>query len=203
MDGPSRRTSTTQISGGSGSSRSNFDNNVKYYCSCGYVAVMYGTDDNYRHRYLVCPLEVNCNSFIVNPFIFEPLAVFYNSSATVLTYVFMSLHGRPHLENDLPVNTCHGDPDYPKQARDVIDQLTEELREYTRSVGEEANMSGGPRGSSAMVPLRMSAKHLSRRLGITLVEAHHAASQCEKVHEDYHKNATVMATAKILSLSEC
>jgi len=40
-------------------------------------------------------------------------------------------------------------------------------------------------------------------LDIALVEAHRAASQYAKVHEDYRKDAAVMATAKPLSLSEC
>ncbi|KAJ8429660.1 hypothetical protein Cgig2_001656 [Carnegiea gigantea] len=106
--------STTQTSRGSRSSRSDFDNSAKYYYNYGYEAVMYGTDDNCRRRYLVCPLDVNCNSFIVDPFIFEPLVVFYNSSSTnesVCQYLAVV------------------DPDYPKQARDIIDQLTDELRE--------------------------------------------------------------------------
>ncbi|KAJ8428045.1 hypothetical protein Cgig2_007622 [Carnegiea gigantea] len=38
---------------------------------------------------------------------------------------------------------------------------------------------------------------------IAVVEAHRAASQCEKVHEDHRKYAAVMATAKPLPLSEC
>ncbi|KAJ8445911.1 hypothetical protein Cgig2_009840 [Carnegiea gigantea] len=73
MAGPSRRTSTTQTSGELGSSRSDFNNSAKYYCNCGYEAVISETDDNYRRRYLDCPLEV---------FNFEPLIVFYNSSST-------------------------------------------------------------------------------------------------------------------------
>ncbi|KAJ8443354.1 hypothetical protein Cgig2_015835 [Carnegiea gigantea] len=89
MAGPSRRMSTTQTSGGSGSSWSDLDNNAKYYYNCGYVVVMYETDDNYRRRHLVCSLE--------------------NESACQYLAVV--------------------DPDYPKQARDVIDQLTEELGE--------------------------------------------------------------------------
>ena len=35
---------------------------------------------------------------------------------------------------------------------------------------------------------------------VALVEAHCAACQCENVHEDHHKNAAVMATAKPLPL---
>ena len=75
MAGPLRRTSTTQSSGGSGSSQSDFDNIAKYYCNCGYKAVMYKTDDNYRRRYLVCPLEVKFISLIVNVVVFHPVVV--------------------------------------------------------------------------------------------------------------------------------
>ncbi|KAJ8429659.1 hypothetical protein Cgig2_001655 [Carnegiea gigantea] len=60
MVSPSRGTSTTQTSGGSGSSRSDFDNSAKYYCNYGYEAVMHEMDDNYRRRCLVCPLERMC-----------------------------------------------------------------------------------------------------------------------------------------------
>jgi len=58
MARPSERMSTTQTSGGSGSSLS--DNSAKYYCNCSYEAIIYETDDNYRQCYLVCPLEVSC-----------------------------------------------------------------------------------------------------------------------------------------------
>ncbi|KAJ8422967.1 hypothetical protein Cgig2_002716 [Carnegiea gigantea] len=87
MAGSSRRTSTTQSSGGLGSSRSDFNNIAKYYCNCSYEAVMYETDDNYMRHYLVCPLEVNFNSFIANVVIFQPLVIPYNSSSTLLTCV--------------------------------------------------------------------------------------------------------------------
>lgn len=86
MASSSRRMSTTLTSGGWGSSQSDLNNSAKYYCNCGYEAVMYKIDDNYRRRYLVCPLEVNCDSFILKLFNFEALVVFYNSS-TVLTCV--------------------------------------------------------------------------------------------------------------------
>ncbi|KAJ8446953.1 hypothetical protein Cgig2_006581 [Carnegiea gigantea] len=93
----SRRTSTTKSSGWSGLSRSDFDNIAKYYCDCGCEVVMYEADDNYRRRYLVCPLE--------------------NESACQYLAVV--------------------DLDYPKQARLVIDQLTEELREVRDLVRTE------------------------------------------------------------------
>ncbi|KAJ8425493.1 LOW QUALITY PROTEIN: hypothetical protein Cgig2_029575 [Carnegiea gigantea] len=38
---------------------------------------------------------------------------------------------------------------------------------------------------------------------VALVEVHRAASQCENIHEDHHKNAVVMAIAKPLSFFEC
>jgi len=53
MADPSRRMSTTQTSGGSGSSRSDFNNSAKYYCNYDYEAVMFEMDDKYMRRYLV------------------------------------------------------------------------------------------------------------------------------------------------------
>jgi len=98
MAGPLKRTSTTQTSGGLGSNRSDFDNNAKYYYNCGYEAVMYETDDNYNYRYLVCPLEVNCNSFIVDPSFSNLLLSSTTPPSLYSPVLFMSLHRRPHLE---------------------------------------------------------------------------------------------------------
>ena len=105
MAGPSRRMSTTQASRGSGSSRSDFNNSVKYYCNCVYEAVMYETDGNYRCCYLVCLVEVNCDSFILKLFNFDAIVVFYNSLSTVLTCVIHVPPRTTACRMNLPVNT--------------------------------------------------------------------------------------------------
>ena len=104
MAEPSRRTSTTQSSGTSGSSRSDFGNIAKYYCNCGYEAVMYETDNNYRRRYIVCPLEVKFISLIMNVVIFHPVVVIRNSSA-LLTCVVHVPPRTTACRTNQPINT--------------------------------------------------------------------------------------------------
>ena len=105
MADPSKRTSTTQTSKGPGSSQSDFNNSAKYYCNYGYEVVMYEMDDNYRRRYLVCPLELNYDSFIVKVFNFEAVVVFPKSSSTVLTCVVHVPPPTTACKTNLPVNT--------------------------------------------------------------------------------------------------
>ncbi|KAJ8435440.1 hypothetical protein Cgig2_012561 [Carnegiea gigantea] len=171
MAGPSRRTPTTQTSGGWESSQSDFDNSAKYYCNCGYEVVIYEMDDNYRCRYLVRPLEVE----------------FINPLASDASSPLQGPHVGPRS----------------KVICGTVVPIACECVSVGNGCANCVCMWSCAYCKNAVMYEDVCQILVLQGSNIAMVEAHRAASQCEKVHEDHHKYAAFMATAKLLSLSEC
>jgi len=83
---------------------------------------MVETDDNYKIRYVVCPLQVHVFSFIRSLFVWGGLFTRWHIQHMLTAFnVMQNKDAFPYLEVV--------DPEYPQWAKDIIDELAAEVEE--------------------------------------------------------------------------